>query len=154
MQDPASLDNLRDIAEPAPVPWWPPAPGWWVVIALVAAGLAVCVYKAWQRWKANAYRRAATAEVNDATNDSEIVEILKRTAMCADTRTHVGSLAGADWCEWLGESGGVPVPAELAQRISVGVYRDGSIRTPALAEFARRWISDHRIEAKGGCDSL
>ena len=34
--DPYSLDNLRDIVEPASIPWWPPAPGVWLLLALVA----------------------------------------------------------------------------------------------------------------------
>ena len=154
MQDPASLVNLRDIAEPPPVPWWPPAAGWWVVFAFVAVGLVVSAYKAWQRWKANAYRRAAIVELNGATNDAEIVEILKRTAMCADTRAHVGSLSGAEWCDWLAESGGTKITDELAERISVGVYRDGAFRTPTLTAFAKQWISDHRLDATGGRHSL
>ena len=38
--DPASLENLRHIVQPAPVPWWPPAPGWWL-LALILIGLLV-----------------------------------------------------------------------------------------------------------------
>jgi len=29
--DPTSLENLYDIAMPPPIPWWPLAPGWYVV---------------------------------------------------------------------------------------------------------------------------
>ena len=35
MNDPGSLQNLNDIVLPAPVPWWPLAPGWWVLIGLI-----------------------------------------------------------------------------------------------------------------------
>ncbi len=34
--DPTSLANLRDLAEPSPVPWWPLAPGWWVLLGVLA----------------------------------------------------------------------------------------------------------------------
>lgn len=40
--DASSLDDLRDIAVPPPVSWWPLAPGWWVVILIVASILKAC----------------------------------------------------------------------------------------------------------------
>ena len=64
--DPGSLDNLRDIVELPAVSWWPLAPGWWIVIALVAVIAAVNGMRAWKQWKANAYRRAALEELRSA----------------------------------------------------------------------------------------
>lgn len=146
MQDPASLNNLRDIVQPQPVSWWPLAAGWWCVIALIAIGIGAYVVLAWKRWRANAYRRAALSEVEAAGDDATILAILKRTAMCADSRPHVGSLSGQAWVEWLSQNAGFTVPAELAQRIASGVYQDGTIRTPALAAFAKRWIAEHQAQ--------
>ena len=36
--NPTDLSQLRDIHLPEAVPWWPPAPGWWMLFALVIAG--------------------------------------------------------------------------------------------------------------------
>ncbi|MFG0289553.1 MAG: DUF4381 domain-containing protein [Rhodopirellula sp. JB044] len=147
MLDASSLDQLRDLAVPPPVSWWPLAPGWWMLIAALVAGVVLGVLKWWRHWLADAYRREALEAVERASTDAAIVQILKRTAIGADTRSHVGSLTGRRWCDWLSATGDVSVTDEIAERITVGVYRDGKRRTPELADFAKRWIRTHRMTA-------
>jgi MYXO-CTERM domain-containing protein len=55
--DPSHLP-LRDIHLPDPVGWWPPAPGWWIIAALVLAGLA---YAAVLRYRRRRHRAALQA---------------------------------------------------------------------------------------------
>jgi len=58
-QDP--LAELRDIHLPAPVSWWPPAPGWWILSILVLATLVFCLIWLIKRYRSNHYRREALA---------------------------------------------------------------------------------------------
>lgn len=106
--DPGSLDRLHDIVTAAPVPWWPPAPGWYVVLTLLALGLLTLLYWSWRRWLANAYRREAITQcdaimrnASSATRVAELAEILKRTALTAYPREAVASLTGNDWILFL-----------------------------------------------------
>jgi hypothetical protein len=46
MKDSATnLDRLHDIVVPAPVPWWPPAPGWYVVLTVALIIALYLVYR-------------------------------------------------------------------------------------------------------------
>jgi hypothetical protein len=115
-RDPTSLENLYDIVMPLPVPWWPPAPGWYVVggVGLVLAVWAS--WRGWKRWQVAAYRRAALAELQrlkDRAADSaqresalrELPELVKRTALAAFPRQQVASLSGASWLAFLDRTG-------------------------------------------------
>ncbi|MCB1402572.1 MAG: DUF4381 family protein, partial [Rhodobacteraceae bacterium] len=57
------LDRLVEPPEPAPMPMTPQTWGWAVLAAALALALAWIAWRAWRRWRANAYRRAALAEL-------------------------------------------------------------------------------------------
>lgn len=146
--DPASLENLRDIAVPPPVPWWPPAPGWWVAIAILTGALVALAYRGWRSWQANAYRRAALGELQSATTVSQIAEILKRTALVAFPRIDTAALSGAAWCEWLGQTGAAPVHDSVALALTRGVF--DTVEPPNVEDvsaFASDWIQHHQTTA-------
>lgn len=143
--DPASLDNLRDIVQLPPVSWWPLAPGWWVVLMVLAIISIVAAVRAWQRWSANAYRRAALHELQSATTVSAVEKILKRAALCAFSRKEVASLAGHAWCQWLGETSGSEVPPTVAHSLTEDVFRyPNSVDTAETRAFAAEWIKHHQ----------
>ena len=144
--DPASLDNLADIYVPPPVSWWPPAAGWWIVFAVLVLAMLIGVIRAWKSWNANAYRRAAMRELQEAANLSEVSGILKRTALCAFPREQVASLSGWEWAVWLGKTAPIDVPDKVAECLAGGVF--GIVEsscTDELREFTRAWITRHQI---------
>ena len=61
----ALLEQLRDVAAPAPVGWWPPAIGWWVLLAIVLL-LLVLLFVLWKKFKTKhrkeRWRRMALAD--------------------------------------------------------------------------------------------
>lgn len=103
--DPASLDRLHDIVAPSPVSlWWPPAPGWWIVLGIILAAVVWLLFRRWSSWRAGAYRRRAIEEMNTMSNIRLLPELLKRTALAAYPRETVASLTGDKWLAFLNES--------------------------------------------------
>ena len=113
-QDPGNLANLNDIVAPAPVPFWPPATAWYVLLALTAAAALVLSWILWRRWRRNAYRRAGLVELrriaegasDPAAAVAALSVLLKRVALAAFRRTEVAPLAGDAWIAFLNRTGG------------------------------------------------
>lgn len=139
--NPAELP-LRDLHLPDPVSWWPLAPGWWLLIALALAGVAVLV-RAWQRARSrNAARRQAlrvlearVAEYGRHGNavrlGSELSELLRRTMLAYAPRADVAGLTGEAWLAWLDR--GLERPAFAAgdgRHLIEWPYRDPGTEIP------------------------
>lgn len=113
--------QLRDIDAFLGHPWWPPAPGWWLLLAAFAL-LALALWRfdlVWRlrvpiplitlgswRWDAGRELRrlrrdAAAASVKGTA--SELSELLRRIAMARHGRNACAGLSGEDWLDWLAE---------------------------------------------------
>ncbi len=161
--DPARLSNLRDIVEPPPIPWWPPAPGWYVVLAVLIGGACVGTYLWVRRWKANWYRRAALAKLQQLASDPtmrqtprrmlcEVQELLKRTALVAFPREQVAPLTDNRWLEFLDRTSGMQeFTGGSGRRLIEAVYAPNSADrltiadTDSVLQLSRSWIERHRI---------
>jgi len=101
------LAQLRDIHLPEAVSWWPLAPGWWVLGALLVAGLAYTGHFLWQRHHAFTYRRQALARVKQLPNNCQhqriiaLFALLKRVAVSAYPKLHLSSLNQAEFITFL-----------------------------------------------------
>ncbi|GAB3393506.1 DUF4381 domain-containing protein [Azotobacter armeniacus] len=43
------LDNLQPLIPPPAIHWWPPAPGWWLLVLVAGIALAAFCWLHWQR---------------------------------------------------------------------------------------------------------
>jgi len=162
--DPTSLDRLHDIITPAPVPWWPPASGWYWVLAFFFVVVLVLVVCALVRWLHNCYRREALnelarQEINLADTKhrgaaiTTIAELLKRTALSAFPRESVASLTGPAWLAFLNHTRGRAraFPENKADWFERVAYEPGiaqnldETQVHELVTFARDWIIHHRV---------
>lgn len=157
--DPASLDRLHDIVVPGPAPWWPPAPGWLWVLAVVAVLVLALLLRGIVHWQKNRYRREALAELarleaaaasgppwDDAL--AGLSELLKRTALTAYPREEVAALTGPPWFAFLDRSAGTRFAAGLGAVLEQSTYgeRDpawNAARTRELTTEVRAWIKQH-----------
>lgn len=147
--DPASLSNLHDIVVPGAVPWWPPAPGWYVAMGIAVLGVLILAVQWIRRYRHNAYRRSALGELASLPNDPAglppIATLLKRTALAVYPRERVAQLSGAAWIDWLADTGGLTVPESVASALMRDVYVDReSANVAAVSEFASQWIRCHK----------
>ncbi len=167
MADPASLQNLHDIVVPDPIPWLPPAPGWY---ALGLTGLLLLIWfcaNKYLAWNRNKYRREALAaldrfekELAETTQYREILpqlpQLVKRTALAAYGRARVASLAGSDWLAFLDNTCSTDVfgkgagnlllqcsyePATSLETVSKGHVSD-------LCKVIRQWINNHKENSR------
>jgi len=158
-QDAASLDNLRDIVLPPPVPWLPPAFGWRLVAAALAAAALVALWRAFARWRANAYRREALRELaaiaariqageNPANAAAEISALMKRAALTAFPREAAAELTGRSWASFLDRTGRTKDFTEGPGRDLWPAAFGGAVSPAGMcgaAEAARRWLRGHRV---------
>lgn len=163
--DPASLQNLHDIIGASPIPWWPPAPGWYAVGGGLLIGLVWAGWRLRRRWKKNAYRREAVSQLQDLTTRLKQDEqrkpalralgaLVKRTALAVWPRSQIAGLSGDVWLAVLDRSGRTTEfgagPGQLLAHIAYApddaLDRITDSEIAALVGVTERWLRIHRIE--------
>ncbi len=152
-----ALEQLADIHLPPPVPAFPWAPGWWLLLALAITGLAALTVYLWRRHRGRAYRRAALTELeslagerSDSAFAQQLNQLLRRVALHSYPRSAVAGLSGERWRAFLRAAPGAGEPfseQELLQLEAAAYRADASIadRQQLLAR-SRQWIQRHRSD--------
>jgi len=150
----ALYQSLIHPAAPAPVTWWPPAPGWWLllVLAMVAGFALPWLTLRWRRLTARRRRSGQALEdipvdLSDQQWLSEINSLLKRLLIrrgdIAPTR-----LFGQQWLEYL--CGTYPrAQRHVLRPLAADLYRQTPELTPeqrrALLRELRRWLRHNHV---------
>lgn len=155
--EPSELD-LRDIHLPADPAWWPPAVGWWLLLAVLLAAGAFAWLR-WRRWRADRVRRAALASLDaiaarcgddPARLLPEISVWLRRVALSVGERRELAALTGDSWLAALaGLSPGSRLTREYAPLLTQGPYAgsgagrdDGEGDLTGLLAACREWTAN------------
>lgn len=121
---------LRDIHLPAPIGWWPPAPGWWILLFGMPA-LAFLLAWLWRFLRRQSPKKLALRELESiAKADADPLEkvrqlavLLRRTALSVYPREEVAGLVGEAWLAFLD----APLKTNLG-RVGKGLFACPPIR--------------------------
>jgi hypothetical protein len=159
--DPAQ-SPLRDLHLPDATTFWPPAPGWWFVIATLLFALAYLLRLWWRTRSRGAARRYAMRQLDalvaayEQHRDrirfgAEASALLRRTMLAYAPREDVAGLTGDAWLAWLDRDLAQPVFVNGAGRALLDLpYRNPQATQPS-AEIERLVIAlRHRIATPVG----
>jgi hypothetical protein len=147
------LSRLKDLHLPEASGWWPPAPGWWLVVGILL--LSPLLWHAWQKWRNRkrvpVYRRAALQELeqswrkyqadpDDAAFIQAVSALLKRVALQCYEPQQVASLSGEQWGEFLGRDQDAATRRQIVSALSRLHSREQQADTGEFYAFARSWI--------------
>ncbi len=155
------LSQLADIHLPAEVGFWPPAPGWWLLLALLVAALVwlgIRLFKQWQRQRRcnfalaeldkcyQSYSSAAPTDEQQSAAKLNLINgvnaVLRRVALKHFPEAQVASLSGAQWVTFIRESSSSALLDEqIATALAQGRFaRRCDVDTEKLQAMAQQWI--------------
>ncbi|MFT5141275.1 MAG: hypothetical protein ACI9H8_002105 [Lysobacterales bacterium] len=146
------LSQLRDIHSAPAAPWWPPAPGWWVLAMILAMVMFLIARHFMQRYRAHQRRlqlirfvERVESRVDPVKQPQEFLSSLNRVfkivALRAFPESHCAFMQGREWTDFvqikLDDSDSADVLAVLAD----GPYQPApAFDAPSLSKIARKWI--------------
>ncbi|NOY17738.1 MAG: DUF4381 domain-containing protein [Gammaproteobacteria bacterium] len=144
---------MRDIHLPGEPGLWPPAPGWWILAALLLVLLVWVAWAALRRYRLHRSRQRILAMLSELEQEADnntperiaqISILLRRLALMRYPRQRVAALTGTDWLSFLDESGGQGNFSQgPGQVLATGPYQPTLPRdldTRALGTLVRSWV--------------
>lgn len=115
MAEPQVLTKLHDIQLPAPISWWPLAPGWYLLLLLSLFLVVLLIYIARRSYVNGRAKRQALQlleiyeqeyqrDSNSQLSSMKVSELLRRVALVYFSREQVASLQGEAWLAFLNKT--------------------------------------------------
>jgi membrane protein implicated in regulation of membrane protease activity len=143
------MAQLAPAHAPPPVSWWPLAPGWWALLALlIAAAVGICM---WHRSQPRRLRRSGLRElakleattVGDAALARALENLVRRYAVVRYGRETVARLSGSRWLAFAVAHGATQWEGDTGAALLQAAYGG----TPLKTERAR-WVAGARAFLK------
>jgi hypothetical protein len=153
--NPDLLSQLRDIHAAPIAPWWPPAPGWWILALLLLVLLVWLGRKVLARLRVFQRRKQMLGWIDhlNATIDpqrdpqaylSTLNRIFKLVALRAFPADHCAALSGQDWADFLTGKMKDSQSAGSLNVLASGPYDPAPQFDPGImSELTRYWIRRH-----------
>ncbi|KAB1067775.1 DUF4381 domain-containing protein [Tamlana haliotis] len=149
--------ELSPILEPAPIPFTMDTLGWKIVFFLLVIFMLYIAYKVYIKYKSNAYRREAVSQIialktkeKEATSTliSQVMFLMKQTALQTYNRKEVAALQGESWLAFLDKKLNKPYFLNHQEVIASAIYKNefnntGTFNFNEFTETCITWIKKH-----------
>ncbi|MDE0841245.1 MAG: DUF4381 domain-containing protein [Porticoccaceae bacterium] len=158
------LSELRDIHLPDAISMWPPAPGWFLIIALAIIALLWLVRKLSHRHRSRLYRRQALQQLQLIIDQDipswqlqQLFTLLRQTAHSIYEAADTSSLGVDDFINFLQSTSHSHLfdcdrkSLKMALYASTDEEKIGDYQQlcSVIARDTRHWILQHRISLSG-----
>lgn len=117
------LEQLRDVHNPDAISWWPLAPGWWIIIALVILIGTLLIIRVYLKKRHHRFARSAVNELKQLQLESEprwlakSQNIMRRASLCYISSPEVSRMNQAQWIAFLQSTGQGSLSKETLQKL-------------------------------------
>ena len=156
-----TANNLRDIHLPDAISWWPPAIGWWILLALIIIAF-VFIPKLYRRMTYTPLNKVAHITfqniVTDYKNNNdesafviETSKFLRQIVMSYCGREEIAQLTGDKWIQTLNSITEQDYfSSEIKQTLLNAPYQKSiSIDAEQLINSVQNWLNQLPKQAKG-----
>lgn len=151
------LAQLRDIHLPDPIGWWPLAPGWYGLMALILLIIFLFFCYLYKRHLNAIPKKQALILLKNYTEQYEkdknaqlasarISELLKRVALVYYPRSKVASMHGDEWIQFLNQTAkGIDFKPVYSMLLETPFKPAESMNIQPLIVRAEKWIKQRGV---------